>query len=282
MAQSLAAVRMRKRLLRRPIVPVAIAFIALIVGLALLAPLISTHDPQQLNVRNRLSPPSSEHWFGTDGFGRDVFSRMLFGARVSLLVSFLVVLTATVTGTVVGIMAGYFKSLDGLFMRATDALMAFPEILLAISLMAALGPSLLNVVIALSAVYLPRVARIVRAATLVTTGTQFSEAARSLGASSPRIIVRHILPNLLTPVIIQATFVFAYTILAESSLSFLGVGVPPEIPTWGNMVNEGRQFFGRAGWLILFPGAGIVLTVVAFQLLGDGLRDMFDPKLRDI
>ena len=276
-----AAVRMRRRLLGRKVVPVAIVFILLVVAMAIFAPLLSPYDPMELNVRNRLSPPSAEHWLGTDGFGRDVLSRIVVGARVSLLVSLLVVTVATVSGTLVGLIAGYFRSLDGLFMRATDALMSFPEILLAISLMAALGPSMFNVVLAISAVYLPRVARIVRAATLVTASTQYSEAARSLGASSPRIILKHVLPNLLTPVIIQATFVFAYTILAESALSFLGVGVPPEIPTWGNMVNEGRELFGRADWLILVPGTAIVLTVVAFQVLGDGLRDMLDPKLRD-
>jgi peptide/nickel transport system permease protein len=273
---------MRKRLFQRRLVPVSIGFIVVLVVVALLAPVIAPYEPQAIDVRNRLSPPTAANLLGTDGFGRDILSRMLYGARLSLLVSFLVVVAATVSGTLIGIVAGYFRKVDGLFMRATDALMAFPEILLAISLMAVLGPSLFNVVIALSVVYTPRVARIVRASTMVIGNTQFTEAARAIGASAPWVLSKHVFPNLLTPIIIQATFVFAYTILAESSLSFLGVGVPPEMPTWGNMVNEGRPFFAQADWLMLFPGAAIVLTVVAFQTLGDGLRDMFDPRLRDV
>lgn len=274
--------RMRRRLFQRRLVPISIAVILLILLAAILAPYLAPFDPQAIDVRNRLSPPNALHPLGTDGFGRDILSRILYGARLSLLVSVMVVVFATSAGIVFGTLAGYFRSLDGPIMRATDALMAFPEILLAISLMAVLGPSLFNVVLALSVVYTPRVARVVRGSTLVVASTQYTESARSLGASAPRVLTRHVLPNLLTPTIIQATFVFAYTILAESSLSFLGVGVPPELPTWGNMVNEGRPFFAQADWLILFPGIAIVLTVVAFQTLGDGLRDMFDPRLRDV
>ncbi|MEX2540658.1 MAG: ABC transporter permease [Trueperaceae bacterium] len=274
--------KMRRRLFRRKLVLVSIIVILVLVALAILGPAIAPHDPSRIDVMNRLTPPGWEYLLGTDGFGRDILSRMLFGARLSLFVSLLVVLLATSLGTLAGIVAGYFEKLDGPIMRIMDATMAFPEILLAIALMAALGPSLFNVVIALSVVYTPRMARVVRASALVVARMQFTEAARSIGASSPRILLRHILPSLLTPIIIQATFIFAYTILAESSLSFLGVGVPPEMPTWGNMINEGKPFFVQADWLMLIPGAAIVVTVVAFQTVGDGLRDMLDPRLRDI
>ena len=269
-------------LFRRRVVPVALGFIVLVSLVAILAPQLAPKDPSRIDVVNRLSPPGAGHLLGTDGFGRDVLSRLIHGARLSLSVSALVVLMSTVAGVGVGVMAGHFHALDGVLMRAMDTLMAFPEILLAITLMAALGPSLMNVVLALTIVYVPRVARIVRASALVVSSTQYVEAARGLGASSWTLITRHILPNLLTPIIIQATFIFAYAILAESALSFLGVGVPPEIPTWGNMINEGKPFFAQADWLMLFPGIAIVLTVVAFQTLGDGLRDLLDPRLSDV
>jgi peptide/nickel transport system permease protein len=193
-----------------------------------------------------------------------------------------VVIVATVLGSALGLVAGYVRRLDGVLMRLTDALMAFPDILLAIAFMAALGASLFNVVLALGIVYTPRVARVVRAATLVVRERQFVEAAIALGASTGRTILVHVLPNLISPIIVQATFIFAFAILTEAALSFLGVGVPPTTPTWGNMIAGAQQYFRQADWLILFPGFAIVLTVLSLQMVGDGLRDALDPKLQKV
>ena len=205
---------------------------------------------------------------------------MLYGARQSLSVGALVVLVATVFGVIIGLLSGYIRRLDAALMRLTDAMMAFPDILLAIALMAALGPSLFNVVIALGIVYTPRVARIVRGATLVLRELQFVEAAEALGASDARIMAVHLLPNLASALIVQGTFVFGYAILTEAALSFLGTGVPPTTPTWGNMIASAQQYMGQADWLILAPGGAIVLVVLSLQILGDGLRDALDPKLQ--
>jgi peptide/nickel transport system permease protein len=191
-----------------------------------------------------------------------------------------VVFVSLICGTVLGVVSGYVRRLDGLLMRVTDALMAFPDILLAIALMAALGASLTDVVIALSTVYTPRVARVARGAVLVLRELQFIEAAEALGASSRRVIVVHLLPNLLSPLLVQGTFVFAFSILTEAALSFLGAGVPPTSPTWGNMIATAQEYMQNADWLILAPGLCIVLTVLALQAVGDGLRDALDPRLR--
>lgn len=271
-----------KRFTRNRLMMASVAFLLLVFLAAVLAEPLSPYDPSKLNVRNRLQPPGAEHLLGTDGFGRDVLSRLLFGARLSLTAGGLVVTLSVICGVMAGVAAAYFKRVDGLIMRAIDAMMAFPEILLAIALIAALGASLANVVISLAIVYTPRIARIVRASALVVAEQQFVEAASGLGAGAPRIIFRHLLPNLLSPIIVQGTFIFAYAILAESSLSFLGVGVPPELATWGNMINEGRPFFTQADWLMLVPGIAIVLTVLALQAVGDGVRDLLDPRLRSI
>jgi peptide/nickel transport system permease protein len=271
-----------RRMFARRIVVVGFALLLFIVAIAVLADLIVPFDPQRMNVINRLKPPSARHWFGTDEYGRDLLSRTIYGARLSLMVGLFVVLLASLLGTTLGLIAGYVRGLDGPVMRLIDAMMAFPDILLAIALMAALGASLANVVLALGIVYTPRIARIVRAATLVLREMPYVEAAEALGASRARIILVHLLPNLLSPIIVQATFVFAYAILTEAALSFLGVGISPTTPTWGNMIATAQVFMHQADWLILIPGAAIALTVVSLQIVGDGLRDALDPRLRKV
>ncbi len=282
MASASPTILLLRQLRRRPVVLAAAAVLGIILAVALLSPWIVPYDPMKMDILNRLKPPVGGHWFGTDEFGRDVLSRVMQGTRLSLLVGFLVVILATALGAVLGLLGGYIRALDGALMRFTDALMAFPDILLAIAFMAALGPSLFNVVLALGVVYTPRVARVVRAATLVLRELPFVEAATALGATTPRIVLRHVLPNLLSPMIVQGTFIFAYAILTEAALSFLGVGVPPTTPTWGNMIAGAQQYFRQADWLILFPGLAIVLTVLSLQMVGDGLRDALDPRLQKV
>lgn len=269
-----------RKLFRRKVVLAGAVALVVLVLLALFAPFASPYDPSALKVLERLKGPSAVHWFGTDEFGRDIFTRVVVGARYSLTIGALTVLIATVAGTLLGLCAGYFRRLDTPIMRVVDAMMAFPDILLAIALMAMLGASLFNVVLALAIVYTPRIARIVRASTLVVRELLFVEAARALGVSTARILFRHILLNTLSPILVQATFIFAYAILAEAGLSFLGVGVPPEIPTWGTMVAAGQQFADQAFWVVLFPGLAIVIAALSLQMVGDGLRDLLDPRLR--
>lgn len=274
------AVLFLRRLFRRKLVLVAAVLLVSIVAAAFAAPLISPHDPGALRVIRRLRPPGGDNWLGTDELGRDILSRVIFGARASLGIGFSVVIVSVFTGTVFGILAGFYKRLDGIVMRVVDALMALPDILLAIFLVAVLGASAGNVVLALSIVYTPRVVRVVRASTLVVRELPFVEAARALGVSTPRILLVHVLLNVASPVLVQATFIFAYAVLAEAGLSFLGAGVPPEIPTWGTMIASGQQYADRAFWTVLYPGLAIVLSALSLQILGDGLRDMLDPKLR--
>ncbi|OOG70038.1 peptide ABC transporter permease [Sinorhizobium sp. A49] len=269
-----------RRLLKRKTVAFGLFVIITFVLLAVFAPLIAPYAPGKLSIVNRLSPPSLQWFFGTDEFGRDVFSRTLYAGRLSLLVGAAVVTLATIVGVVMGLLAGFFPKLDAPIARLIDAMMAFPDILLAIALVAALGPSLTTVIIALSVVYAPRLARVVRASTLVIRELPYVEAARALGISTPHIMTRHVLRNLLSPILVQGTFLFAHAMLAEAGLSFLGVGVSPEIPTWGTMIASGRQYIGQADWVTLFPGIAIVLSVLSLQMVGDGLRDMLDPRLR--
>jgi len=264
----------------RKTVLASLFLLAVLVGAAALAPWLSPYDPFKLSIMNRLQAPGAAHWFGTDDFGRDVFSRVLYGGRLSLTVGFLVVLLSSVLGIALGLVAGFFRGADKVVSRIIDAMMAFPDILLAISLVAALGPSLLNVVTALGIVYTPRLARIVRASTLVIRELPFVEAARALGVPTRRIVTVHVLRNLVSPILVQGTFIFAYAMLAEAGLSFLGVGVSPDVPTWGTMINAGQQYMGSADWIMVFPGVAIVLAVLSLQLVGDGLRDVLDPRLR--
>ena len=269
-----------RRLLKRKTVALGLIVLTVFVLLSAFAPLIAPYAPGKLSIVNRLTPPGMQWFFGTDEFGRDVFSRTIYAGRLSLFVGAAVVTLATVIGVVLGLLAGFFPKLDTPIARVIDAMMAFPDILLAIALVAALGPSLTTVIIALSIVYAPRLARVVRASTLVIRELPYVEAARARGLSTPHIMTRHVLRNLLSPVLVQGTFLFAHAMLAEAGLSFLGVGVSPEIPTWGTMIASGRQYIGQADWVTLFPGIAIVLSVLSLQMVGDGLRDMLDPRLR--
>jgi len=269
-----------RRLVRRRLVLISLVILLVAIVVAVGAPWIAPYSPRRMEIAHRLSPPSWAHWFGTDEFGRDELSRCIYGARLSLSVGSLVVLVSLACGTSLGVVSGYVRRLDGLLMRVTDALMAFPDILLAIALMAALGASLTDVVIALGTVYTPRVARVARGATLVLRELQFIEAAEALGASGRRVVCVHLLPNLLSPLLVQGTFVFAFSILTEAALSFLGAGVPPTSPSWGNMIAAAQEYMQGAAWLILAPGLCIVFTVLSLQMVGDGLRDALDPRLR--
>jgi peptide/nickel transport system permease protein len=268
------------KLFRRRIVLMAALVLLAMAIVSLTAPWITPHDPNDTAVLQRLSAPSAEHPLGADELGRDVFARIAFGGRYSLSIAALTAIGAITAGALLGLVAGFFRRLDAPLMRIVDAMMSLPDILLAISLVAILGPSLLNVVLALVLVYTPRVARVVRASTLVVRELLFVEAARAVGVPTWRILWRHILPNLWSPILVQASFIFAYAILAEAALSFLGVGVPPEIPTWGTMVAGSQQYAHQALWIVLFPGLAIILTALSLQLLGDGVRDLLDPRLK--
>ncbi|WP_176037015.1 ABC transporter permease [Brucella tritici] len=269
-----------RRLFKRKTVAAGIIVLAVFAILALLAPWIAPYSPSKLSIVNRLKPPSEMFWFGTDEFGRDVFSRTIYAGRLSLMVGAAVVVLSAIIGVTLGLLAGFFQRLDTPIARLIDAMMAFPDILLAIALVAALGPSLATVIVALSVVYAPRLARIVRASTLVIRELPYVEAAQSLGISTFHIMTRHVLRNLISPIIVQCTFLFASAMLAEAGLSFLGLGVSPEIPTWGTMIAAGRQYIGQADWMTYFPGFAIILSVLSLQMVGDGLRDMLDPRLR--
>ena len=269
-----------RRLLKRKTVAAGLIVLLIFVLLAVFAPMIAPYSPSKLSIVNRLKPPSDLYWFGTDEFGRDVFSRTIYAGRLSLLVGAAVVALSALIGITLGLLAGFFKKLDTPIARLIDAMMAFPDILLAIALVAALGPSLTTVIIALAVVYSPRLARIVRASTLVIRELPYVEAAKALGISTFHIMTRHVLRNLISPILVQCTFLSASAMLAEAGLSFLGLGVSPEIPTWGTMISAGRQYIGQADWMTYFPGFAIILSVLSLQMVGDGLRDMLDPRLR--
>ena len=268
-----------RRLLGNRAILFGAIILAVVVLAALLAPLIAPYAPNKLSIVNKLQVPSAAHFFGTDEFGRDIFSRAIYAGRVSLLVSLGVVCISTVLGVMLGVVAGFFRKLDAPISRLLDAMMSFPDILLAIALVAALGPSLLTVILALGITYAPRLARIVRGSTLVLRELPYIEAAVAMGLPTWQILTRHVLLNLASPILVQATFVFASAMLAEASLSFLGVGVSTDMPTWGTMLAAGREYMNNAPWLMIFPGLAIVFSVLSLQLLGDGLRDLVDPRL---
>lgn len=271
------------RLLRRRRIALLGAILVVVnVLVAILAPVIGRWEPQRLDVRARLAPPTPAHWMGTDDVGRDVWSRVIYGTRLSMVVGGAVVLLSFVGGIVFGLLGGYYRRLDNVLMRIMDGFMAFPGIILAIALMASLGPSVVNVILALGIVYVPRVARIVRGSVLVIRETPYVEAALALGVSDLVVLARHVLPNCLSPVIVQGTFIFAAAVLGEAALSFLGVGVPPQIPSWGNVMAEGRLYLQQAPWLTLFPGAAIMACILGLNLFGDGLRDLLDPKMQGV
>jgi peptide/nickel transport system permease protein len=254
--------------------------VLLVLVVALAAPLLTPIDPQLVQPEQRLAPPGPLHLAGTDNFGRDLFSRTVYGARVSLIVGGLVALLATLLGTALGLIAGYYPRIDRLLMRLMDSLMAFPGVVLAVAIMAAVGPQVSNVVVALSVVYTPRIVRLVRSVVLVVREMQYIEAARAVGMLDVRIVVRHILPNCLSVLTVQSTFIFAEAVLAEAALSFLGVGTPPFIPSWGIILGEARTYIRDAPWMMLLPGAALSITVLGLNLVGDGLRDLLDPRQR--
>ena len=253
------------------------ALLAIIFLMAILAPLLATQPPLAMKVTDRLKAPSAAHWFGTDEFGRDVYSRVVHGSRISIAVGLSVVVISSVFGLILGLYSAYYRHLDNLIMRVVDGLMAFPAVLLAIAIMAALGPKIENVIISISVVYIPTVARTVRSAALVVREQTYIEAIRALGGKPWRIIWRHIAPNCMSPLIVQATFIFAYAVIIEASLSFLGAGTPPPQPSWGNILSDGRTLIRQAWWIMVFPGIAIVMTVLGLNLIGDGLRDLLDP-----
>jgi peptide/nickel transport system permease protein len=247
---------------------------------AILAPWITDVDPNRLSMRNKFKPPGEGWVFGTDSFGRSLWSRVVWGAQLSMLIGASVVALNAVFGILIGAAAGYFRRIDNLLMRINDALMAFPAILLAIAVTSVLGPSTFNVILALGIVYIPRTARIVRSSVIVLREMEFVQAAVAAGAGHWRILTRHILPNAMAPVIVQLSFLFAFAVLSEATLSFLGVGAVPPTPTWGNIMAEGRDFMREAPWIITIPGIVLMITVMGLNFLGDGLRDVLDPRLR--
>jgi peptide/nickel transport system permease protein len=265
---------------RNPTVILGSLLLLTIVLIAIFAPLIAPGDPQALEPIKRLRPPSREYWFGTDMYGRDVFTRTIHGSRISLLVGFLVALISVGFGLIIGLLTGYVRAIDGIVMRIMDGLMAIPDILLAIALMALFRASVSNVVIAVTVPQVPRVGRLVRAIVLTIRERPYIEAAHSIGTRFRWVLMKHLLPNTIAPLVVQATYTGAAAVLTEAGLSFLGAGTPPNIPSWGNMMAEGRTFFQIAGWIVLFPGLFLAMTVVAVNLLGDGLRDALDPHLR--
>lgn len=273
------APRITTLILQRKTLAIGLAVILAIALLALLAPLIAPYAPNKLSIVNRLKPPSGTWLFGTDEFGRDIFSRTIYAGRLSLTVGAAATVFAGVIGITLGLIAGFFRRADTVIARIVDAMMAFPDILLAIALVAALGPSLTTVILALGITYAPRLARIVRGSTLVLRELPYIEAAVAMGLPTWQILTRHVLLNLASPILVQATFVFASAMLAEASLSFLGVGVSTDMPTWGTMLASGREYMNNAPWLMVFPGLAIVFSVLALQLVGDGLRDLVDPRL---
>ena len=249
---------------------------------ALGAPLLTSYDPEELDTKNSLQSMSLTHPFGTDEMGRDVLSRVIYGARVSLRVGFLCALFTTGLGVVFGVFTGYYRVVDSIMGRIVDGFMAFPGLIMAIMFMAALGPSEMNVVLAMTVLYTPRIVRVVRAAVLELLPMDFIDAARVIGASDMRILFRHIVPNAIAPILVQATFGFAMAILAEAGMSFLGLGNPPPAPSWGIIISAGREFIRTAPWLMFFPGLAISLSVIGLNLIGDGLRDLMDPRLRNL
>jgi peptide/nickel transport system permease protein len=273
-----ASDRLRRFARRNPTLLLGGIVMAVIVVTGVLAPAWWTGDPLAMRPVDRLQPPSPAHWFGSDNFGRDVYSRTLYGARVSLVVGASVALASLVIGTALGLVIGFYRRLDTVMMRVMDGLMAIPAILLALALMALMKGSVRNVIIALIIPEIPRVIRLVRASVLSLREHTMVEGARALGARTPRILVRYILPALTAPLIVQATYICASAILFEAYLSFLGAGTPPHIPSWGNIMAEGKAYVQLAFWIILFPGLFLALTVLAINLVGDGLRDLLDVR----
>jgi peptide/nickel transport system permease protein len=264
---------------RNPTMVCGLGLLGVMVLIAIGAPLWGTVNPLELNPIERLRAPSVQHWFGTDMLGRDLYSRTVYGSRISLFVGICVAALSMGIGLVIGLLSGYHRRVDVLVMRVMDGMMAIPAILLAIALMALMSASVQNVIIALTISEIPRVVRVVRSVVLSLREQAYVEAAQATGARLPRILWRHIMPNTLAPLIVQGTYICASAVIVEAYLSFLGAGTPPEIPSWGNIMAEGRAYVRLAFWIILFPGLCLACTVLAINLVGDGLRDTLDPKL---
>ncbi len=277
-ARSLAPAQ-RGLIRRYPMVALGGLLFAMVVLITLAAPWLATHDPQEIDPIARLRPPSAEHLLGTDALGRDVWSRSIFGGRISLLVGLVVGLLASAIGLAIGLLSGYSRLADAVVMRVMDGLMSIPAILLAIALMSVTRASILTVILAITVVEIPRVVRLVRSVVLTLREQTYVEAAVIAGTRPGRIVLKHILPNTLAPLIVQTTYICAAAMLVEFILSFLGAGTPPEVPSWGNIMAEGRTFFQIAPWLILSPGLLLGATVLAINLVGDGLRGMLDPRI---
>lgn len=263
--------------LRKKLVFTGAVITLLLLLVAMFAPLLAPYDIYAIDVANKLKAPSASHCFGTDNLGRDILSRIIFGTRISMTVGIWTALICLITGIILGIMAGYVSVLDNLIMRVCEGLVAIPPILMAIALVAALGASVRNVIIALSVVNIPTVARVARASTMTVKSLTYIEAARAEGCHPLRIVLKHILPNIISPVIVQITYIFANAIITEAALSFLGAGVPQPAPSLGNMLYEAKGYIFNAWWMTIFPGIFMVMTVLGLNLFGDGLRDIFDP-----
>jgi peptide/nickel transport system permease protein len=273
---------MAERLFRHRGFAIGFLLFAFLLVVALIGPFVVPGDPLKVAFRARFHGIDTTYPFGADHYGRSVLARVVFGARLSLLIGAAVVSITGVCGVLIGTCAGYFRRLDGILMRCMDALMAFPSLMLAIAIAASLGTGLLNLIIALGVAFTPRTARVARAAVIAVRESEFVDSALLSGAGHARVIWRHILPNSLTPLIVELTFIFAYAVLAEAALSFLGVGPPPPAPTWGNIIAEGRDYVVDAPWISIFPGIAISVTVLSLNLLGDGLRDVLDPRLKSV
>jgi len=264
---------------RHPTVAAGTVLLLLIVIASIAAPWLGTVDPISINPSHRLRDPSAEHWFGTDRFGRDLYSRVMYGGRVSLLVGLSVAALATLIGLAIGLVSGYLRAVDAVVMRVMDGMMAIPAIMLAIALIALSKASIAIVIVAVALPEVPRVVRLVRSIVLTLREQPYIEAATAIGTSVPRILLRHLLPNALPPLVVQATYICASAVLIEAALSFLGAGTPPEIPSWGNIMAEARAYFQLKPWMVLIPGVFLAVTVLSINLVGDGLRDMLDPRL---
>lgn len=270
-----------KRLLKNKAAVVGGVIIFIIILVGLIGPYLLKTDPNAQNIINKLQPPSKEHWFGTDNFGRDIFTRIIYGTSLTLKVGFLSVFLGGFVGVILGVISGYYGGIiDTITMRVMDVLLAFPGILLALAVVSVLGGSLRNVIIAVGVFSVPAFARIVRGSTLQVKKLEYIDAIRALGATDIRIIFKHILPNIMSPIIVQATMRIATAILTASGLAFLGLGAPPPTPEWGAMLSDGRTYLHNASHMVLFPGMMIVIVVLAFNIFGDGLRDALDPKMK--
>ena len=270
------------RILFRNPTSIAGMFVILVMIIAAaIAPLVAPFPPSEVHIRDKVHPPSSQYWFGTDQFGRDILSRLLYGSRISLFLSIAGVLLATAIGTLIGAIAGFGRRwMDEVLMRVMDILMAFPYIVLAIALIAVVGPSLRNIVLVVAFTRIPQFARVARGAVLVLKNAEYVVAARTVGVSETQVLLRHVLPNTVSPIVVLASLSMATAILTESSMSFLGLGVQPPTPSWGTMIGDGRNYVDDGFWISTVPGLAISLTILGFNLLGDGLRDALDPRLR--